>query len=624
MSQRIPLGGTYLGSGRCHFLVWAPFAETVEVHLVAPEERSIVLEPGPRGYHHTLAVGVEPGSLYMYRLDGKAAYPDPASRYQPHDIHGPSQVLDTQFSWQDQGWYGVPLRQYIIYELHVGTFTAEGTFDAILPHVDELKALGITAVELMPIAQFPGNRNWGYDGVYPYAAQHAYGGPEGLKRLVNACHQQGLAVILDVVYNHLGPEGNYLGHFGPYFTERYKTPWGPALNFDGPQSDEVRRYFIDNALYWITACHIDALRLDAVHAIVDHSAYPFLKELAARVHEQAEQCNRRVYVIAESDLDDTRIIRAPEQGGYGHDAQWNDAFHHALHTLVTGERDGYYRDFGQVSHLAKAFAEGFVYSGQYSPFRQRRHGNSSRQIPAQQFVVCAQNHDQIGNRMLGERLTQIVSFEALKLAAAVTLLSPFIPLLFMGEEYGEPSPFPYFISHTDSQLIAAVQRGRREEFAAFAWQGEPPNPQSETVFQHAKLNHGLRHEGHHGCLLAFYQELIRLRQTVPALSRLDKNAMVVSADEKVQLLYVRRWSEVDEVVILVHFGQAHIDITLPVPAGPWHKRLDSAEGRWQGPGSALAEDLISDGEIRFSLPPQAVVLWHQDIPEERLVPRRLS
>jgi maltooligosyltrehalose trehalohydrolase len=309
-------------------------------------------------------------------------------------------------------------------------------------------------------------------------------------------------------------------------------------------------------------------------------------------------------------------------GGYGHDAQWNDGFHHALHALVTGEQDGYYCDFGQVAHLAKAFTEGFVYSGQYSMFRQRRHGNSSHQIPAQQFVVCAQNHDQIGNRMLGARLSQLVSFEGLKLAAGVTLLSPVIPLLFMGEEYGEPSPFPYFISHTDLQLVAAVRRGRREEFAAFAWRGEPPDPQSETVFQHAKLNHPLRHEGHHGRLLAFYRELIQLRQTVPALSRLDKDTMVVSADEKVQMLYVRRWSDVDEVVILFHFGQGQADVTLPVPAGHWHKRLDSAEARWQGPGSPLLDDVVSDGEIRFILPPQVVVLLHQEEPVERLVPRR--
>jgi maltooligosyltrehalose trehalohydrolase len=503
MIYEAALGATYLGEGRCRFLLWAPLAQTVEVHIVAPQERLIPLEKTLRGYYQAIVEAVEPGSLYIYRLDGQKERSDPASRYQPQDVHGPSQVVDTRFPWEDGGWFGRPWRDYIMYELHVGTFTAEGTFDTIIPYLDELKDLGITAIELMPVAQFPGSRNWGYDGVYPYAAQHTYGGPEGLQRLVNACHQQGLAVVLDVVYNHLGPEGNYLGDFGPYFTDRYKTPWGLALNFDGPQSDEVRRFFIENALYWITACHIDALRLDAVHAIVDHSAYPFLDELAAAVHEQAEWLNRRVHVIAESDLDDTRIIRPRELGGYRHDAQWNDGFHHALHTLLTGECDGYYRDFGKVAHLAKAFAEGYVYSGQFSVFRQRRHGNSSRLVPAHKFVVCAQNHDQVGNRMLGERLGQLVSFEGLKLAAGVVLLSPCIPLLFMGEEYGETAPFPYFMSHSDPELIEAVRQGRREEFAAFAWESEPPDPQGEAVFQHAKLNHSLRYEAHHAVLGAF-------------------------------------------------------------------------------------------------------------------------
>ena len=316
----------------------------------------------------------------------------------------------------------------MLYELHVGTFTAQGTFDAIVPHLDELKDLGITSIELMPVAQFPGDRNWGYDGVYPFAVQNSYGGPEGLKRLVNACHQRGLAVTLDLVYNHLGPEGNYLQDFGPYFTDRYRTPWGSAINFDGPESDEVRRFFIENALYWVTEFRVDALRLDAVHGIFDFSALHFLQELAAAVHEQAEQLNRRIYVIAESDLNDVRIVRSPELGGYGLDAQWNDDFHHALHTLLTGERTGYYEDFGRIQDLAKAFAEGFVYSGAYSPARRRRHGNSSKDLAAPRFVVFAQNHDQVGNR---HRLSALVSFEWLKLAAAVVLLSPFIPLLFI-------------------------------------------------------------------------------------------------------------------------------------------------------------------------------------------------
>ena len=442
-----------------------------------------------RGYHEVLVDGVEPGTLYRYRLDGTLERPDPASRCQPEDVHGPSQVVDSHFDWDDSAWCGIPLREYILYELHVGTFTPEGTFEAIIPYLPELKALGITAIELMPIAQFPGQRNWGYDGVYPFAVQHSYGGPDGLKRLVQACHRHGLAVVLDVVYNHLGPDGNYLGDYGPYFTERYKTPWGGALNFDGPYSDEVRRFFIDNALFWVTEFRIDALRLDAVHAILDHSAQPFLQELGLALQARAEHMNRRIYAIAESALNDTRIIRSRELGGYGLDAQWNDDFHHALRVLLTDDRGGYYQDFGELGHLAKAFREGFVYAGDYSAYRRRRHGHSSRHMPAQQFVVFAQNHDQVGNRMFGERLSQLVSLEALKLAASAVLLSPFIPLLFMGEEYGEVAPFQYFISHLDPQLVDAVRRGRREEFAAFAWQGEPPDPQDIATFQRAKLDH---------------------------------------------------------------------------------------------------------------------------------------
>jgi maltooligosyltrehalose trehalohydrolase len=609
MKRDITLGATYLGAKQTRFLVWAPLAQQVEVQVLTPTERCVQLEPLPRGYHQAVVSGVEVGSLYLYRLNGQDARPDPASRSQPADIHGPSQVVDPTFPWQDHDWHGLPLQQYIVYELHVGTFSATGTFAGVIPHLQTLKDLGITAIELMPVAQFPGSRNWGYDGVYPYAAQHAYGGPQGLKTLVNACHRLGLAVILDVVYNHLGPEGNYLVTFGPYFTDRYKTPWGAALNFDGPQSDEVRRYFIENALYWLTDCHIDALRLDAVHAIIDHSAYPFLEELAVEVHAQADALNRRVALIAESDLDDTRIIRPRALGGYGHDAQWSDSFHHALHALLTGERDGYYADFGQIAHLAKAFTEGYVYSGQYSRFRQRRHGNSSQERPAHQFVVCTQNHDQVGNRMLGERLSQLIAFEGLKLAAMVVLLSPFIPLLFMGEEYGETAPFPYFISHSDTGLVEAIRRGRREEFAAFRWQGELLDPQDERTFQSAKLNHQSRQKKHHAVLQAFYKELIHLRHTQSSLARLDKDSLAVCAYEQAQLLFLRRWWDADEVVLMFHFGADPTTLTLPVPAGQWQKRLDSAEAQWHGPGSPTPALVMSDGEASLTLSGQAGVLF---------------
>ena len=366
--------------------------------------------------------------------------------------------------------------------MHLGTFTEEGTFDAVIPYLEELKDLGITAIELMPVAQFPGDRNWGYDGVDLFAAQNSYGGPQSLKHLVDSCHARGLAVVLDVVYNHPGPEGDYLGDFGPYFTQRYRTPWGAALNFDGAYSDEVRRFFIENALYWITECHIDALRLDAVHAILDHAARTFIEDLVTAVQERAEQLNRRVYLIAESSSNDARLITPRHAGGLGSDAQWCDDFHHSLHTLLTGELNGYYQDYGQVSHLAKAVREGFVYAGEYSSYRRRSHGTSSQGIPAHLVVVRAQNHDQVGNRMLGDSLGRLVGFESLELAAGVLLLSPFVPLIFMGEEYGEAAPFPYFISHTDSNLVEAVRQGRREEFDAFQQEGDPPDPQDEATF----------------------------------------------------------------------------------------------------------------------------------------------
>jgi maltooligosyltrehalose trehalohydrolase len=610
-AARLPaaIGAWTLGEGRCRFRVWAPVAQSVEVHLLTPRERYVPLARRRRGYHEAVVEGVEPGTRYRYRLDGVLERPDPASRCQPEDVHGPSQVVDAHFDWDDGAWCGIPLRDYILYELHVGTFTMQGTFEAIIPYLPELRALGITAVELMPIAQFPGHRNWGYDGVYPFAVQHSYGGPSGLKRLVQACHRHDLAVVLDVVYNHLGPDGNYLGDYGPYFTERYKTPWGGALNFDGPYSDEVRRFFIDNALFWVTEFRIDALRLDAVHAILDHSAQPFLQELGLALQARAELLNRRIYAIAESALNDTRIIRPRELGGYGLDAQWNDDFHHALRVLLTDDRGGYYQDFGELEQLAKAFREGFVYAGDYSEYRRRRHGNSSRHIPAQQFVVFAQNHDQVGNRMLGERLSQLASLEALKLAASAVLLSPFIPLLFMGEEYGEVAPFPYFISHLDPQLVDAVRRGRREEFATFAWHAEPPDPQDIATFQRAILNHRLRAEGHHRALCEFYQELIRLRNELPALRQLSKEHMHVAAFEREKTLCIRRWCDGQQVWMMLHFGRSLTSLRLPWEAGLWHKQLDSADTRWWGPGSPVGPEIKSEGEVTLDLLPQGCLLF---------------
>ncbi len=613
------LGATYLGNGQCQFNVWAPLVERVELHLLEREgqpERFIPMELTERGYYRALVEGVQPGDRYFYRLDGQKERPDPASRCQPEGVHQASQVVDPQFAWQDAAWVGLPWTSYIIYELHVGTYTPEGTFEAIIPHLDDLKALGVTAIEIMPVAQFPGERNWGYDGVFPFAVQHSYGGPPGLKLLVQACHQRGLAVVLDVVYNHFGPEGNYLWDYAPYFTERYHTPWGAAINFDGAYSDEVRRYFLENVLYWIGEFHIDALRLDAIHAIMDFSARPFLEELAELVHQQSEHLQRAIYTIAESDLNDTRVIRPRETGGLNLDAQWSDDFHHALHTLLTGEQSGYYADFGKLQDLRKAFTDGYVYAGQYSPHRRRRHGNSARTIDAARLVVCIQNHDQVGNRMLGDRLSQLVNFEQLKLAAAAVLLSPFIPLLFMGEEYGERAPFQYFVSHSDPALVEAVRQGRKAEFASFTWQGEVPDPQSEETFQRSRLNHQRREIHQHQVLWAWYQELIRLRTSMAALATLSKDQMEVLSLEPLMTLFIRRWSGDDEVFLLINFGDVPTTMTLPLATAEWRKVLDSGDARWQpvpdAPSSStLPDSLLSAGEAALTIEPHTFALFER-------------
>lgn len=611
MEVNAKLGATYLGDSQCQFCVWAPLSTGIRVHVLSPEQRRLPLTKSERGYFRGVFDGIGPGTLYTYDLGERGEYPDPASRFQPLGVHKPSQVVDREFEWEDGQWRGITITDYLLYEVHVGTFTNEGTFEAAIRHLESLKSLGITALEIMPVAQFPGDRNWGYDGVYPYAVQNTYGGPAGLKRLVNACHRTGLAVVLDVVYNHLGPEGNYLGNFGPYFTDRYRTPWGAAMNFDGEGSDEVRRLFIENALYWLDEFHMDALRVDALHGIVDQSAQPFLQELAQKVHEKACQLQRKIFIFAESDLNDARVLRSRDMGGFGFDAQWNDDFHHAVHALLTGERSGYYGDFGEMGQLVKAWQEGFVYSGEYSAYRRRRHGNSSKDVPARSFVVAIQNHDQVGNRMLGERLSQLVSFESLKVAAGLILLSPFIPLLFMGEEWGETAPFQYFISHSNPDLVEAVRRGRRQEFAGFAWQEEPPDPQDKATFSRCKIDHRLREVGHHGALFRFYQELMRLRRETPQLAQLDKNTSEARCCDGNQLLYVRRWMDDTEVALLYNMGKVAAAFRGPMCPGRWKKLLDSADECWNGPGSSIPEEIQSDGSVALEVRPESMVVLEQ-------------
>lgn len=607
--SEIRLGADHLSGGECSFLLWAPRAKKVDVHILGPQDRIIPLQPCERGYFHAQIESVLVGSLYRYRLDGSIELPDPASAFQPEGVHGPSQVVDRRFAWNDSSWAGLSLRDYVLYEIHVGTFTPEGTFDAIIPRIAALRDLGITAIEIMPVAQFPGSRNWGYDGVYPFAVQDSYGGPHALKRLVNSCHAQGMAVVLDVVYNHLGPEGNYAGDFGFYFTEAYKTPWGAALNFDQEYSDEVRRYFIENGLTWITDFHIDGLRLDAIHAIVDASARPFIQELGEACHRRARELNRDVEIVAENNRNDPRVVWPGERGGWALDGQWNDDFHHSLRVALTGEKVGYFQDFVGVTDLAKAWREGFVYEGEYSKFRKRRHGDSSRDLRGEAFVVFSQNHDQVGNRKVGDRLTAVVSFEQLKLAAATVLLSPYVPLLFMGEEYGEKAPFQYFVSHSDPTIIEAVRKGRGEEFASFEWSGELPDPQNERTFLNSKLNWESRDQGEHRVLLQFYRELLRLRHEIPALAELSKHSQEINSLGEATALLARRCDARSHVAVAFYFGAEPKPVELPLPAGFWRLLLDSAEQRWNGLGGVLPSGLKSSGKVQLVLNPWSVLVW---------------
>ena len=500
--------------------LWAPRADRVELVLLEGERRSNhTMTRQERGFFALALDSVENGQRYLYRLNDAAEYPDPASRWQPEGINQPSAVLRTEgFRWSDEGWTGVLRENLIFYELHVGTFTPEGTFDAIIPRLPALRELGITAVELMPVTQFSGVRNWGYDGVHPYAPQHSYGGPQGLQRLVNACHLHGLALFLDVVYNHIGPEGAYLQEFGPYFTERYHTPWGAAVNYDDRGSDPVRAFVLDNVRMWFEEYRLDGLRLDAVHGIFDAGARHILQD----IQETAALIGRRrgwvTHIVAESDLNDVRLLLPTNKGGYGIDAQWSDDFHHVVHVALTGEQQGYYADYVPQEHFPKLLNDTFVFNGIYSAHRDRRHGGADAGLPGDRFVVSIQNHDQVGNRARGERLGSLISPSARRLAASLLLLSPHLPLLFMGEEYGEEHPFQFFCSFSDSTLIENVRLGRRREFEAFhAQQGDVPDPQSCATFEASRLTWAWESNPEKTGLRRLYQDLIEARRSWPAL-----------------------------------------------------------------------------------------------------------
>lgn len=580
--MRRKISAEYLGDNTCAFTVWAPARQKMALHLVFPDERKLEMQQDEWGYFSVTADDVPPGSRYFFTSEDEQDFPDPGSHYQPEGVHGPSEVIDHHsYQWHDSHWKGIPFKELILYELHVGTFTAEGTFSAIIPFLEDLINTGINAIEVMPVSQFPGNRNWGYDGVYPYAVQNTYGGPQGLKELVDACHQKGIAVFLDVVYNHLGPEGNHFGRFGPYFTNKYTTPWGDAVNFDDKWSDGVRDFFSENALYWFELYHIDGLRFDAIHAIFDSGAVHFWDITRQKVKLLEQRLGRLLHMIAESDLNSPKVVNPPDTGGYGFTAQWLDDFHHALLVLLDEKEKEHYADFGRTEQLAKAYTDGFVHSGEYVSFRKKKHGSSSAGIPGDKFVVFNQNHDQTGNRVSGERLSMLVDFERLKLAAAALLLSPYVPMLFMGEEYADPSPFLYFVSHSDKELITAVQQGRKKEFEDLKWEADPPDPQDEATFTRSKLQWHRRTEGKHLILLKWNKRLIELRKTNPILQNFEKkNIRADVLKQNCLVLHRQSGDGQHHLLCIFNLSAEPITYTFPHLAGKWIKLLDSKEVEW--------------------------------------------
>lgn len=564
------------------------------------------------------AVEAAAGDDYRVVLDGQLRRPDPASRRQPYGVHEWSRLYPADhFAWDEDYWRNPSLDRYVIYELHVGTFTPQGHFEAAIGRLDDLVKLGVTAVEIMPVSPFPGERNWGYDGVYPYAVQESYGGPDGLKSFVNACHRRGLAVVLDVVYNHLGPEGNYLRDFGPYFTDKYSTPWGEAINYDDAYSDYVRRYFVDTVRQWLEEFRIDALRLDAVHAIFDHGPEHILRAMRREADEVERRTGRKHYLMAETDTNDSIMVRDIDQGGYGLDAQWADDFHHAIHAVATGEKAGYYADFGRVVDVAKSFEQALVYDGVFSDFRHKTVGENPDGRPGWSFVVCTQNHDQVGNRRMGDRLSTLISFEMQKLTAGLLLISPYIPLLFMGQEYGETNPFRYFVSHGDEELAEAVRRGRTEEFKSFGWQGEVPDPNAEETFRSSILDWDRSQSGNHAALWAYHRRLIELRkrETFSPFGGVE-----TSVDEKGKHLTIRSDGEgFTRLTALVNFSESAS--TMRLPRNPrdtavdhdWEVVIASADREWNGPGFDTHRLRGSRPEASVEVPPQSLIVFQNKL-----------
>jgi maltooligosyltrehalose trehalohydrolase len=527
------------------FRVWAPLPKKTETRL---KGNSFPMTRAEGGWWTVEIATAKAGDEYGFILDGAGPFPDPRSSWQPNGVHGLSRLVDqSTFQWTDKNFQATPLASAIIYEVHVGTFTPSGTFLSAIEKLDHLAALGVTHVELMPVAEFSGARGWGYDGVDLFAPHHAYGAPDDLKRLVDACHARGLAVILDVVYNHLGPSGNYLATFAPYFTKKFSTFWGEGVNFDGAESDEVRRFFCDNALMWLRDFHFDGLRLDAVHGMVDTSAVHILEQLKIEVETLSAQLGRPLVLIPESDLNDPRLLWPRERGGFQLDAQWSDDFHHALHAVLTGETGGYYSDFGKLEDLAKALRRAFIFDGIFSKYRRRTHGRPTEGLRGHSFLGYLQNHDQVGNRAEGKRTSQLMNLGKLKIGAALVLTSPFVPLLFQGEEWGASTPFFFFTDYQESELANAVRAGRCREFAAFGWKPEETaDPQAIETFKKSKLNWNEISKSSHAEILDWHKQLIQLRRRETDLNDGRMNCVRARFDEAKRRLAVERGAIVVE------------------------------------------------------------------------------
>ncbi|WP_433120845.1 malto-oligosyltrehalose trehalohydrolase [Micromonospora sp. CA-246542] len=538
------------------FSVWAPDASRVRLRLAGDTDHD--MRAAADGWW-TVEVP-DAGLDYSFLLnDDETALPDPRSPWQPAGVHGPSRRYDhSAFEWSDSAWTGRQLPGSVLYELHIGTFTPEGTFDAAIDRLDHLVDLGVDLIELLPVNAFNGEHNWGYDGVCWYAPHEPYGGPDGLKRFVDAAHSRGLGVILDVVYNHFGPSGAYAPRFGPYLAEQSNS-WGRSINLDGPHSDEVRRYIIDSVLMWLRDYHVDGLRLDAVHALPDTRAVPLLEELAVEVESLSTHLGRPLSLIAESDLNDPRLITPREAGGFGLHAQWNDDAHHALHTLLTGERQGYYGDFGSLETLSDVLTGGFFHAGTWSSFRNRHHGRPlDSRVPGHRLVAYLQNHDQIGNRATGDRISASLSSALVRVGAMLLLTAPFTPMLFMGEEWAASTPWQFFTSHPEPELASAVRTGRRREFASHGWpEGDVPDPQDPETFVRSRLDWAELDKPEHASMLAFYQRLIALRRSVADLS--DPRMHAVSVQHGDQFLLMRR----GDTLVVANFAGRGQGVSLP-------------------------------------------------------------